>query len=147
MCNLNNQVTFRAIKLLDNKKLNDFIAKLLRKNMKTIFIYIIKIYQKFLSPFFFPSCRYYPSCSNYAILLFKFDNPFLAFCKIILRILSCNSLFKGGVHNPSIRIKRIKKIFKLNAILKNQIIKKGHLKYLFVPNVSINYQKFYIIIV
>ena len=35
--------------------------------IKTIFIYIIKIYKLILSPILGPSCRYLPTCSEYFI--------------------------------------------------------------------------------
>jgi hypothetical protein len=34
--------------------------------MKTILIFAIRGYQKFISPLLPPSCRFYPSCSEYA---------------------------------------------------------------------------------
>ena len=33
--------------------------------MKRVFLASIKVYQKFLSPFWPSTCRYYPSCSHY----------------------------------------------------------------------------------
>ena len=35
--------------------------------MKKILIYLVRGYQRFISPAFPPSCRYYPTCSNYMI--------------------------------------------------------------------------------
>ena len=35
--------------------------------MKKILILLIKLYQKIISPIFGRKCRFYPSCSNYAI--------------------------------------------------------------------------------
>jgi hypothetical protein len=34
---------------------------------KKIFIFPVRIYQKFISPLLPPSCRYQPTCSNYMI--------------------------------------------------------------------------------
>lgn len=34
--------------------------------MKTLLLFLIRAYQKFLSPLLPPSCRFYPSCSEYA---------------------------------------------------------------------------------
>jgi hypothetical protein len=34
--------------------------------MKTLLILLIRIYQKLVSPLLPPSCRFYPSCSEYA---------------------------------------------------------------------------------
>jgi len=34
--------------------------------MKTLLLFLIRLYQKFISPWLPPSCRFYPSCSEYA---------------------------------------------------------------------------------
>ncbi|MBW1705492.1 MAG: membrane protein insertion efficiency factor YidD, partial [Deltaproteobacteria bacterium] len=34
--------------------------------MRHIPIALIGVYQKFISPFWSPSCRFYPTCSSYA---------------------------------------------------------------------------------
>lgn len=64
--------------------------------MKKIAIRIIKLYQRFISPLFSPSCRFYPTCSHYALeALEKYGflkGSFLS----IKRILRCNPFFKGG---------------------------------------------------
>ena len=35
--------------------------------MKKLLINIVKLYQHYISPLFPPTCRYYPTCSNYMI--------------------------------------------------------------------------------
>lgn len=37
----------------------------MRNISKTVVLTLIQAYQKFISPLFPPSCRYYPTCSNY----------------------------------------------------------------------------------
>lgn len=34
--------------------------------MKTVFLSLIRLYQKIISPALPPTCRFYPSCSEYA---------------------------------------------------------------------------------
>lgn len=70
--------------------------------MKDFFIKIIKIYQHSISPLFPAACRYYPSCSEYALIQFKHNFCLKAFFLTILRILRCNQLFKGGIDYPII---------------------------------------------
>ena len=65
---------------------------------------ILRFYKRFISPLFPPACRFYPSCSEYATLCFRFENPFTALFKSIARILQCNQLFKGGIAYPQIRL-------------------------------------------
>lgn len=64
--------------------------------MKKIFISIIKFYRKFISPLKKPSCRFYPTCSSYAIdAIDKYGalkGGFMAFG----RVLRCNPFNKGG---------------------------------------------------
>lgn len=64
--------------------------------MRNIFINIVKIYQKLISPLFPPSCRFYPTCSNYAIDAFKKYGVLKGGTKAIWRILRCNPFNKGG---------------------------------------------------
>lgn len=35
--------------------------------MKTVIILLIRFYQIFISPMFPPRCRFYPTCSQYAL--------------------------------------------------------------------------------
>lgn len=72
------------------------------KILKLLAIYTVRFYQYAISPALTPSCRFYPSCSSYAIMLLKFDNIFLACIKICLRIFKCNPLFHGGFAPPYI---------------------------------------------
>ncbi|WP_316347786.1 membrane protein insertion efficiency factor YidD [Desulfuromonas acetoxidans] len=59
-------------------------------------LFLIKIYQRIISPLTPPSCRFIPTCSEYAILSIKKYGFFVGVFKSVLRILRCNPLFKGG---------------------------------------------------
>lgn len=63
---------------------------------------LLRFYQKFLSPLKPTTCRYYPSCSEYAFWQFQKKNFILAFIFTFLRILKCNPFFKGGFDYPKI---------------------------------------------
>lgn len=81
--------------------------------MKKVFIFIINIYRKFISPITPPSCRYYPTCSAYAVeALDKFG--FLKGSYLtVRRVLRCHPFRKGGFDPVpdkfSITYSRIKK--------------------------------------
>lgn len=61
------------------------------------FIRLIKFYQKFISPQLGPSkCRFYPTCSQYALEAFRKYGFLKAFIKSFWRILRCNPFSKGG---------------------------------------------------
>ena len=57
---------------------------------------LIVIYQKTISPFLFPSCRFYPSCSEYARLAIQKYGTLKGGFKAVVRILKCNPFHPGG---------------------------------------------------
>ena len=72
--------------------------------MKNFFLAPIKGYQ-YISKMLPASCRYYPSCSEYAKWQFEFNAPQKAFAATSLRILRCNQFFKGGIDYPLVDFK------------------------------------------
>jgi hypothetical protein len=64
--------------------------------MNLIFIWMIRFYQKFISPILPRACRYTPSCSQYALEAFSNCSFFCAIYLTIRRILKCNPFFEGG---------------------------------------------------
>ena len=73
--------------------------------MRNFLYKLIIFYQKFISVLSPPSCRYIPTCSQYAKLHIRHTNLFKAIYLIILRVLKCNQLFKGGYDYPIIDYK------------------------------------------
>ncbi len=61
----------------------------------------LKWYQ-YISKFTPASCRYYPTCSEYAKWLYENSNFTTATAKSAIRILRCNQLFEGGIDYPKI---------------------------------------------
>lgn len=64
--------------------------------MRLILVKLIKIYQKFISPMFPPSCRFYPTCSEYAVQAITKYGAMKGGVKAVWRILRCNPFNKGG---------------------------------------------------
>ena len=65
--------------------------------MKYICIWLIRLYQKFLSPLKrHPVCRFYPTCSSYAIEAFEKRGFFVGMILTVYRILRCNPFCRGG---------------------------------------------------
>ena len=64
--------------------------------MKKIFIGLIRGYQRFISPLFPPSCRYYPTCSNYSVQAIQKHGAIKGSIMGISRILRCHPFVKGG---------------------------------------------------
>ncbi|MBQ6676030.1 MAG: membrane protein insertion efficiency factor YidD [Ruminococcus sp.] len=65
--------------------------------MKYIGIALIRLYQRYISPLTGAHCRYYPTCSQYAIEALKKHGFIKGSILSAKRILRCNPLFKGGV--------------------------------------------------
>ena len=65
--------------------------------MKNILIKIIEFYQRKISPLFPPRCRYYPTCSQYALDAIRIHGAFKGMLLAIGRLARCNILFPGGV--------------------------------------------------
>ncbi|MCI8331288.1 MAG: membrane protein insertion efficiency factor YidD [Clostridiales bacterium] len=64
--------------------------------MKKLCIFLIKLYQKVLSPLKAPCCRFTPSCSQYAAEAFERWGFFVGGYLTLFRIVRCNPFCKGG---------------------------------------------------
>lgn len=60
-------------------------------------IMIVRGYQRFISPLFQPSCRYYPTCSSYMIKAIQVHGAIKGSTMGIFRILRCNPFARGGI--------------------------------------------------
>jgi len=70
--------------------------------MTKFFLAPINAYQ-YISRMLPGSCRYYPTCSEYAKWQFELNSPHKAFLQSGLRILRCNQLFRGGIDYPIVK--------------------------------------------
>jgi hypothetical protein len=59
-------------------------------------IAFIRLYQKFISPLLPPACRFYPSCSAYAVGCYQHHGFLRATGLTIWRIMRCNPFNSGG---------------------------------------------------
>lgn len=64
--------------------------------MKHLMIWLVRLYQRFISPLKSPCCRFTPTCSAYAIEAYKKRGFFIGTILTIWRILRCNPFSKGG---------------------------------------------------
>ncbi|MDC1159850.1 membrane protein insertion efficiency factor YidD [Candidatus Pelagibacter sp.] len=62
------------------------------KIISNILIRLIKIYKIVISPYLTPSCRYLPTCSEYAIECLETYGLVKGFLKSIKRIFSCHPI-------------------------------------------------------
>ena len=57
----------------------------------------IRGYQLFISPLFGPRCRFYPSCSAYAVIALRTHGPLRGSWLAVWRLLRCHPWNPGGV--------------------------------------------------
>ncbi|WP_347860537.1 membrane protein insertion efficiency factor YidD [Salimicrobium sp. PL1-032A] len=65
--------------------------------MAKAMIGVINFYRKGISPFTPPTCRFYPTCSEYGLLAFKRHGFIRGSFLTGKRILKCHPLHPGGV--------------------------------------------------
>ncbi|MEE0955310.1 MAG: membrane protein insertion efficiency factor YidD [Eubacterium sp.] len=64
--------------------------------MKKVMIFLIRLYQKYLSPLKSARCPYTPTCSNYALEAISKYGAFKGGLLAAWRILRCNPFSHGG---------------------------------------------------
>ncbi len=71
-----------------------------------LLIFIIRMYRVFLSPIKgMPSCRFVPTCSEYAIEAIKYYGPVRGILKALVRVLKCHPFHPGG-YDPVVKTVR-----------------------------------------
>lgn len=69
--------------------------------MKKILLLFVKFYRKFISPLKPPCCKYYPTCSTYALTALEKHGAFKGTVLAAWRLARCNPFSLGGVdHVP-----------------------------------------------
>ncbi|MBS3973410.1 MAG: membrane protein insertion efficiency factor YidD [Actinobacteria bacterium] len=67
--------------------------------MRTLFIVVIIVYQRLISPLLPPTCRFYPTCSSYAMTAIERYGALSGLWMAIKRISRCHPWNPGG-HDP-----------------------------------------------
>lgn len=65
--------------------------------MRTLIITLIKFYKYFISPILGNHCRFYPSCSSYAIEAVQRHGTLKGSWLSLVRLLKCHPYHEGGV--------------------------------------------------
>lgn len=65
--------------------------------MKHVFIFLVRLYQKVISPLKPPTCRFYPTCSAYSLEAYKRYGAIKGTYLTIIRLLKCQPFHPGGV--------------------------------------------------
>lgn len=64
--------------------------------MRKLFIGLIQIYRRFVSPMLPPTCRYEPSCSLYTVQAIEKYGVLRGLFMGTLRVLRCHPFARGG---------------------------------------------------
>lgn len=68
----------------------------MNKLLTKVLIYLVLFYRQFISPLKPGCCRFYPTCSAYALEALQKYGPFKGSYLAIKRILKCHPFHKGG---------------------------------------------------
>jgi putative membrane protein insertion efficiency factor len=74
-----------------------------KRLLSALLIAPIRLYQRWISPAFAPRCRYYPTCSAYAVQAIRELGPIRGSILASWRLLRCNPFSPGGVDELSDR--------------------------------------------
>ncbi|MCD4715988.1 MAG: membrane protein insertion efficiency factor YidD [Desulfobacterales bacterium] len=88
-----------AIWISEKPKRNSQKSSLIENSVykiRYIPIALIGIYQKFISPFWYPSCRFYPTCSSYARQAINKYGIIKGGFLSLIRISKCHPFHPGG---------------------------------------------------
>ena len=77
----------------------------MNKILSRPFVFLIKLYQKFISPHTGASCRFTPTCSSYAVGALEEWGPVVGLALAVWRVLRCNPFSKGGYDPVPLRKK------------------------------------------
>ncbi|MCG9966851.1 membrane protein insertion efficiency factor YidD [Pelotomaculum terephthalicicum JT] len=64
--------------------------------MRKLLILLIRLYQVFISPLKMPTCRFYPTCSHYALQAVQKYGIIKGVWMAVKRILKCHPFHPGG---------------------------------------------------
>jgi putative membrane protein insertion efficiency factor len=65
--------------------------------MRFLALALIKFYQYFISPLLGNRCRFYPSCSHYALEAITLHGTVKGFYLTLKRLLKCHPFHEGGL--------------------------------------------------
>lgn len=79
----------------------------LRQLPKRLLVGLVRLYQKYISPLSGPRCRFYPSCSRYAVEALETHGALKGSALAGWRLLRCNPWNPGGVDDvPPKKVKK-----------------------------------------
>jgi uncharacterized protein len=79
-----------------NRSPSDAVIRIITAAPRTVLILLVRTYQIALSPLLPASCRYYPSCSTYAIEALERHGALRGGWLTLRRLARCNPFRPGG---------------------------------------------------
>ena len=80
--------------------LNHFPLFMKKYPLEYLVVFFIRAYQLFLSPLLAPSCRFMPSCSNYALLSIKKHGVVRGLFYSFRRVFKCHPFYNNAGYDP-----------------------------------------------
>ncbi|WP_405023268.1 membrane protein insertion efficiency factor YidD [Marinospirillum sp.] len=73
------------------------LPRLLGWLLKSLLIGLVRFYQYVISPMKPPSCRFYPTCSSYAVEALQEHGPIKGLWLTVKRVGKCHPFHPGGI--------------------------------------------------
>ncbi|RSL33493.1 membrane protein insertion efficiency factor YidD [Salibacterium salarium] len=64
--------------------------------LKRLLLLLIQVYRRFISPLTPPTCRFYPTCSQYGKEAIEIHGPWKGLWLAVKRISKCHPFHRGG---------------------------------------------------
>jgi uncharacterized protein len=74
-------------------------VNILKSLLTKFLVFLVRIYQRVLSPLLPPSCRYTPTCSQYAVEALKKHGPWRGLILSVRRFMRCHP-WGGSGYDP-----------------------------------------------
>lgn len=68
--------------------------------MKGVFLFLIRFYQRWISPYLPRRCRFIPTCSQYAVEAIEKYGALKGGWLALRRFLRCHPFYKGDIYDP-----------------------------------------------
>ena len=75
----------------------DHLLRWLDGQFARLLLFLVKVYKYTLSPWLGQQCRFYPTCSSYAMSALSMHGGARGFCLTIKRLARCHPFAEGGI--------------------------------------------------